>query len=408
MGTSGRTALLCLGLANCGDSDDAVTADGSFDLGGDRVADQDLGLPDGEPIDSPMDRPKADAPMMDGSIDGPIQDIGMDVPPMDMNDAPADRIADVGPDGGTFAGPGDVAPSSGSCGGGGVPRTTCSRVIVDCPSVPSIEAEIRVTQPAGPSRLGVIVFATGGYGDSWFEQYAQGRRILRELSDEGYLVIQRRWLSPWEEGPGGMLAVSCRYAALLAWAYNSYHTSGGFCATGGSGGSSEVSYALSHWGMGAILDYAVPTSGPPMARMDHGCLDTGDRAWLDTCADFFDRYGICAAGRQRCGYGTGDAIDLAYTPGTPCASMTASARGMLFSDSVDGTGASFHYGSTPVHFIFAATDCSNAIPMGLGYYEAITSTKSHEVLTDPSVEHSLHASTVGANAIADALRSGCH
>ena len=205
-------------------------------------------------------------------------------------------------------------------------------------------------------------------------------------------------------GAGGMAAVSCRYATLLTWIHDTVHQSGGFCATGNSGGSSEVAYALAHWGRDSILDFAVPTGGPPMGRMDIGCLDGGDSAWQAQCAAHFSDNQICPGGGS-CQYINGaSTIDMAYTPETPCTSADATFRTTLLNDSVAAPGADYDY-VIPVHFIFGVDDCTEAVSLGMEFATSITSQVTVEAV--PGTPHATFSTVAGATAIYQALGSNC-
>src|SRR5262249_3297149 len=162
-----------------------------------------------------------------------------------------------------------------------------------------------------------------------------------------------------ERGPGGLGSVAGRYATLLTWIYSSVHTTGAFCATGNSGGSAEVSYALARYGRDAILDAGLPSGGPPMSRLDDGC-GAGDTSWPTDCATIMATQQMCSAQAvaSECFLpsGPGSFIDMAYAPETPCANAKSShapALGqMLLADSVLARDAELDYPKTKVDFLF--------------------------------------------------------
>jgi hypothetical protein len=57
----------------------------------------------------------------------------------------------------------------------------------------------------------------------------------------------------------------------------------GFCISGNSGGSSQVGYALSHYGLATIVDVEVPTGGPPHSALEKSCLTNAEEQcyWFD-------------------------------------------------------------------------------------------------------------------------------
>src|SRR6266851_4362890 len=145
-----------------------------------------------------------------------------------------------------------------------VPTSRCYRVTVACPGVASLDAFVKVTDPSGISS-GTILFGTGGGGGAYYEIFGADAvdRILLPLSQQGFRLVQRAWLGQdgWLTGPGGTLRLACRYAALLDWVSTQLHTGGALCATGNSGGSSEISYAMAHYGSAASWTWACRRRG---------------------------------------------------------------------------------------------------------------------------------------------------
>jgi len=304
---------------------------------------------------------------------------------------------------------GSVDNVPGSCANGSLPRTTCRLLRVRCPSIDDRQVEIRITDPpTGTPRLGTVVLGTGGDGSTYYEADPVARAMMLELSTAGYRLVQRQWIGAggWIAGPGGFGAVSCRYASLLQYIHDNIHQGSlteALCATGNSGGSSELAYALARYGRAQILDLAVPTGGPPMGRIDHGCLDGADPTWQTECATL-------AAGSScapvSCAYvaGAQTLIDSAYAA-THCATGDAGFRATFLADSAAAPTGTFDYPATPVHFIFGADDCTEAVPLGLAFAAAVTSAKTIDFI--PNTPHAVFSTTEGAGAIRDAILSGC-
>ena len=317
-------------------------------------------------------------------------------------------VPDARPDG---LGSVDVVP--GSCSNGSLPRTQCRLVEVQCTGVAARQAELRISEPpSGTAVLGTVVFGTGGGGTSHYEGDPTAFAMLGMLQTAGYRIVQRQWIGAqgWIGGPGGFPAVSCRYETLLQYVFDDIHgggaTTGAFCATGNSGGSSELAYALAHWDRGSILDLAVPTGGPPMGRLDHGCLDGTDPAWLAECAALVPGGASTCAGGPSCSFSPNAAmlIDSAYGA-THCAGADAGFRATFLADSAAAPAARFDYPSTRVHFLFGADDCTEAVPLGLAFAAAVTSEKQIDFI--PNTPHAVFSSTAGAMAIRDAITTGC-
>ena len=297
-----------------------------------------------------------------------------------------------------------------------LPRTTCMRVSVASPNVAALTADVAITSPpTGVTVRGTVVFGTGGGGGGFYEIDAVARAMLQRLSDNGWLIVQRGWDGTlgWPTGPGGMLALSNRYATLVTWVRDTIHDGGvskPFCVTGNSGGSAEISYALARWQRGDIIDLAMPTAGPPIVALDHFCLDGGDPTWVSQCQALVPPSTFqCGANPPWCAYSMGQGprtlIDAAYTPATPCGSLDQSARGMLLGDSVVAPDAVYGYPNTRVEMIFGKQDCSEAVPGGHLYAAQITS--EHAIRYIDNTPHPVFSTAAGAAAIEDAINTSC-
>jgi hypothetical protein len=319
------------------------------------------------------------------------------------------RYDAVGPDA-RADGLGTVGNIPGSCFSGSLPRTMCRLLQVRCPDVAISQVEIRITDPPlGTPRRGTVVLGTGGGGGTYYETDPVARAMMLELSDAGFRLVQRQWIGAdgWIAGPGGFPAVSCRYASLLQYIHDSIHQSSlteALCVTGNSGGASEIAYAIARWARAPFIELAVPTGGPPMGRLDRGCLDGADPTWQSECATLVGTSSTCTP--ISCSYapGAADLIDSAYAA-THCATADDGFRSTFLADSVAAPTNSFDYGDTPVHFIFGADDCTEAVPLGLAYAEEITSAKT--ITFVPATGHPVFASAAGAAAIRDTLINEC-
>ena len=324
-------------------------------------------------------------------------------PPVISTQVPETPVVDSEGD----AGLGTVTVLDNRCETGALPNTQCTRVQVTCPGILPIETSIRVTNPpSGVANRGTVVFGTGASGTDFFEEAETAETMLGDLARQGFQVIQRAWATSWEEGPGGFAAVSCRYATLITWVNEAIHQTGGFCVAGASGGASEIAYALAHWDRGDFIDLAVMSGGPPMARLDYGCLSDESGQWDLTCNEYLSA-SQCREQRLACTFDTRFnllSIDSAYTPNNPCSSRDASQRQTLLADSVMAPGAVMNYPSTDLHFIFGERDCTVAAPLGFMYANAVTSEKSIEFVPGG---HSVQRVPEGAAAYFDAILTGC-
>lgn len=271
--------------------------------------------------------------------------------------------------------------------------TECKSLTVTCPDVPDEDVRVLLIPAVGTQR-GTVVLGTGGLGTGFYNA-----QVVGALRQAGFRVANRAWATGWENGdPGGMARAACRYATLVTWLDE---PSEPLCVTGNSGGSVEISYALSRYGRDAIIDLAVPTGGPPMGRLDHGCV--GDAAWLTECDALTS--GTACAGSVQCIYNDSNRaiIDAAYA-GTPCADEDATMAATWEADSVLSPDAQLAYPNTPVRFIFGTQDCTSALPLGLVYANAVTSETTISYVDAP---HATFSTAAGRAAIVNAIDSEC-
>ena len=141
---------------------------------------------------------------------------------------------------------------------------------------------------------------------------------------------------------------------------------------------------------------AVPTGGPPMGRIDLGCIreDGGpERLWYPP--------GSAALIDQ--GFGV-------FDPGAgPCATSDPAFEDLMAEASVVAEGGDYRYPRTAVWFLFGTRDRSNAVPQGLVYFQrlarGLTPLLHLEFL--PGVPHGVHKSPRGAERITDVILAEC-
>src|ERR1017187_7693556 len=185
---------------------------------------------------------------------------------------------------------GSVEDSAAVCQAGPLANTICRRLQVSCDGLKPIQAEIRVTEPAaGASPRGTVVLGSGGGGGGFYAPDPEIQGLVRDLAAMGFRVVDRRWMGGWTTNEGGLKNEACRYATLLTWVHDHLHKGGKFVATGNSGGSAEIGYALTSWGRGDILDLAIPTSGPPTARLDYVCVKQASPEWTALCSSIIPK-----------------------------------------------------------------------------------------------------------------------
>ncbi len=171
----------------------------------------------------------------------------------------------------------------------------------------------------------------------------------------GFRVVDRAWTGGWTTHEGGLKKESCRYATLLTWVHDHLHKGGKFVATGNSGGSAEIGYAMTTWQRGDILDLAIPlwtAHRPAGRRLRQGGVGANGRR----CARaLFRRARWTAHPRARSDPSNDVCKQVAAEPTLE----------QLHDDSVMHPGAMLDYPKTRVHFLFGAKVCGVPVPMGL-------------------------------------------
>ncbi len=287
---------------------------------------------------------------------------------------------------------GMVGLSAQGCSAGPVENTTCQFLQVTCPGLKPISVQIRVTQPkAGAARRGTVVLGSGGGGNGFYAGAPPVAALVTDLAAMGFLVVDRAWTGGWTTHEGGLRKESCRYATLLTWVHDTLHKGGKFVATGNSGGSAEIGYALTSWGRGDILDVAIPTSGPPIARLDLACVKEPTPEWAKQCQAIIPK-GVMEC-PSNCILGTANDV---------CKQFSAEATlDELRADSVAHKDAVLDYPHTRVHFLYGAHDCGEPVPIGLMYATQITSRKKIEFV--PKTPHTIASTPEGREALRKAI-----
>jgi hypothetical protein len=308
--------------------------------------------------------------------------------------------------------------------GGGLPQdgSTCYQINTSCDGVADFSAYLKVNEPAG-TPLGTVIFGTGTGGAALYDfdepdffngTTNGGQAVVQTVLDAGFNTVQVTFGSPftdttpngWLTGPGGVRRLACRYATVAQWVYQNIHnsnTSAPLCATGNSGGSAAIGYALSDYGLDSIFSMVEVTSGPPMSRLDQACLPASN----PTCAQqsFTCNAGDPQEGLSIC-YTSDDAaiVDTAY-PQPYCQNAingSPAPVGFFLSDSVLGAPQR-SFPKTRVNQLFGGQDHSAAVEQGLTWGNTVGS--SHACVSD--APHPIPSAADGAAAIATDIVNLC-
>src|SRR5262245_60865190 len=104
----------------------------------------------------------------------------------------------------------------------------CYEIRVTCPEVAApARARLKVVAPTNTSSRGTIVFTTGTFGFALYENAAESRRTLADLSSAGFRTVQLQWIDSWlVASPGqeeGHARLACRPSTVARWVYDHLH-----------------------------------------------------------------------------------------------------------------------------------------------------------------------------------------
>jgi hypothetical protein len=248
-----------------------------------------------------------------------------------------------------------------------------------------------------------VLFGSGTVGATFYN--FTDRDTLRAA---GLHVLERRWVDGWFEGATeGPQQAACGLAELIEHLRAELPGSLALCATGNSGGSVELGYALTWHGASASLDFALPTSGP-FHRLDLACQGESNAAWTDRCEDL--RAGLCpGCASEGCQVGGPRAhIDTAFDHVPRCTLPGAGdlaalrARSPLFGPSVPLL-AGF-----PVQVLVGEADPGPYLPVAAAFALGLSAAGADVSFgIVPGGEHGLDNTLEGREAITAALLSHC-
>jgi len=309
----------------------------------------------------------------------------------------------------------------------GLPGATCYKVNTTCDQIADYSAYLKVNTPSG-SPKGTVIFGTGSGGSTLYDDSPEffytdsngvktngGQAVVQGILDAGYTTVQVSFGAPfdntsavangWLQGPGGVRRLACRYATVAEWIYENIHissTTTPFCATGNSGGSGAIGYALSEYGLNTKFKMVELTSGPVMTRLDAGCSPHGNFNYNGTTA--------CPSPPTDLSFspgsgGTASIIDTAYqsvgaTTPTLCSDGVNAVNPNNFlrfeSDSIDfspSKSPALPISGTRISVLFGRNDTSNAVPQGEWWWKSVSPPPAQACVQD--APHAIPAATSG-------------
>jgi Fibronectin type III domain len=221
--------------------------------------------------------------------------------------------------------------------------------------------------------------------------------FIQSLLDVGFEIVQIRWgnngwLASAPGVPSGLEALGCRPATAIQWVHDNLYSplgiQGGFCITGNSSGASQITYALSSYGIADIVDVAVPTSGPPFGAISKGCLLQEGYAYIRSNQTSVDS----AFGYVSPNWG-------------PCVAHDPSFTDTWIANSVETGGIQYNYPTTRVHIIVGANDDLSIRNHVDNYYQVLVQAQQPMLTMQvvPKMAHTIQDSADGLAALYTAL-----
>lgn len=231
----------------------------------------------------------------------------------------------------------------------------CTSYVVEC-GTGSTRGLLARSATIGDPR-GVVVLFSGGDGDTFLGgQGSDGDETVDELQAAGLEVYRASWPDTWntlDAAPFGLDQAACTASTLIDYLHTEVflplelpEDDGvcGFCIGGNSGGATQVAYAISHYGQDDILDAAVMSSGPILAALAQGCLNTDPEFKISTNIRHF----------ADLAYGFSDGVS------GPCVQRDPAMEPTWRADSILDGGDDYVHPTTRVVFLIGGLDNGSA------------------------------------------------
>jgi pimeloyl-ACP methyl ester carboxylesterase len=281
----------------------------------------------------------------------------------------------------------------------------CWLVEVKCSGLDDLRGNLRINYPdyAVPVK-GVVLLTEGGSGNTfWGSKTNAAYNAMKGMIKDGYITVELAWKKPWWADSSatldgsfqGYADVSCRPASIARYVkdvFVTYFPDRAYCATGTSGGATQIAFALSHYGLHSDFDFFMPVSGPPVADIGIGCYRTPghESMWYST--------------------GTSQTIDQVFGVDRqgPCVVKDEYYRS-LYTNSSAGVGGDLLFPGLPVHFVFGGGDTTSAVGQGEHYAQLLIDAGNGLVSSEtvPDAPHNVHANFYGAEVLRDRILSEC-
>ena len=275
----------------------------------------------------------------------------------------------------------------------GCGKSICHELLVSCENIEDWPVEVRETEVENPRAA--VVLGTGGPGTTFYFNDNRRKGTRSVLMEESLESFEFRWRRNWisaGEITNDMSKQYCVYAETVKWIQEELaEIPQTMCAQGNSGGSFQISYGLTRYGLEDVYDMVILTGGPS-SRLDVGCFGVGGPEYEKMA------FPANLSSRQSIDVGMG------YEDERYCqlGSAPASIIDKYEEASVVNKFADFSYPNTKVNFVNSEGDKTD---LRLLYYDAIETEKAF--YTIPGDVHELDRTVEGALKVQELLVSEC-
>ncbi|MFP4089026.1 MAG: hypothetical protein ACLFT3_01870 [Cyclobacteriaceae bacterium] len=264
--------------------------------------------------------------------------------------------------------------------------------------LPVRHVEVRAMQHQDNAR-GAFILTQGGFGNKFYGISFEKHTTLNHAFNQGLEVFEIRWMAEqgWASGVEGIgypRAVRV-YKEIVKWLKKHEMINPSLIIShGGSGGSFQIAYGLTHFGLEEEVDYAILAAGPPTADLELAIF--GDPA--------HPAYWPSGIG----GFAFTDIIHGWRGEGDYCVRRNRQPPGFVL-DTLDKSSLlskteDRDYAYTTHLYFVNSNDETHADEQGRLFYEKVESTKEWHYLPDET-SHDVTGFPAGAQKVREIIRT---
>jgi hypothetical protein len=261
--------------------------------------------------------------------------------------------------------------------------------------------EVRVTGYLQTVSKGTVILTSGGKGTSYYSAIYgnESKRMIDSLHSEGLEVFEIKYVDSlgWAQhcnGIGGYHKAVEIYSVMVNYLYhNKINNNNIMMATGNSGGSFQIAYGLTDYGLDSLLDMVIFTGGPPVSDLKTGVF--GNSSEPETWPYLPG------------GLGLTDHL-MGWSTQQYCLNRTApdSIKDLLDSVSLVSSIAGRDYNYSCITNFVQSDDPTHADKQAQLFYDTIQSTKYWHYLPNVNI-HAVPSSIEGALKITEIILNYC-